>query len=90
MYDATNNYTVPNALDRYSLGSDQTLTTGADGTTTIYVQSTNPGQARASNWLPAPAGPFYMILRSYAPGPAMIQALSDPQAYALPDIQLLQ
>ncbi len=90
MYDGTNNYTVPNAIDRYSLGSDDTLATNADGTTTIYVQTANPGQAHASNWLPAPAGPFYLILRSYAPGQAMIDSLTDPQAFALPDVQMIQ
>jgi len=90
MYDFKNNYTVPNSIDRYSLGSDNTLTTNADGTTTIYVQAANPGGVRAQNWLPAPTGPFYLILRAYAPGPAMIEELTDPKAYRLPDIDVVR
>ena len=90
MYDTTNNYTVPNSIDRYSLGSDNTLTTNADGTTTIYIQAANPGQARVQNWLPAPTGPFYLILRAYAPGPAMIEELTDPKAYRLPAIEVVR
>jgi len=90
MYDATNNYTVSNSINRYSLGSDNTLKTNADGTTTIYVQAANPGPARMQNWLPAPNGRFYLILRSYAPGPAMVEFLSDPRAYRLPDIDVVR
>ncbi len=90
MYDGTNNYTVPNALNRYSLGSDDALKTAADGSTTLYIQHASPGTALESNWLPAPAGPFYMILRSYAPGPAIVQTLSKPGTYALPPIRLVK
>jgi hypothetical protein len=42
------------------------------------------------NWLPAPNGRFYLILRSYAPGPAMVEFLSDPKAYRLPDIDVVR
>jgi hypothetical protein len=41
------------------------------------------------NWLPAPAGRFYLILRSYAPKPAMVEELTDPKAYRLPDIEVV-
>jgi DNA sulfur modification protein DndE len=90
MYDGTNNYTVPNPINRYSLGSDNQLKTAADGTTTLYIQHASPGAALQSNWLPAPSGSFYLILRSYAPGPAMIRTLSVPGAYALPQITLVK
>jgi DNA sulfur modification protein DndE len=90
MYDAANNYTVPNSIGRYSLGSDDALAANADGTTTIYVQHEKPAKALASNWLPSASGAFYLILRSYAPGPAMVESLSNPRAYSLPDIQLKQ
>ena len=42
------------------------------------------------NWLPAPKGPFYLILRSYSPGKAMIDALSDPKAFRLPPVREAQ
>ncbi len=81
MYDGTNNYTVPNPIGRYSLGSDDPLKADADGSVTIHLQRESPGKERESNWLPTPSGPFYIILRAYAPGKAMIEALEDPKAY---------
>jgi hypothetical protein len=41
----------------------------ADGGLTLYVQSASPGQEKESNWLPAPSGPFYGVLRIYLPQP---------------------
>ena len=39
----------------------------ADGSLTIYVQKTSPGKAKESNWLPAPDGPIYLVMRLYWP-----------------------
>jgi hypothetical protein len=49
-----------------------TLQRDADGGITIHVQRASPGKARESNWLPAPDGPFYVILRNYAPEPSVL------------------
>jgi hypothetical protein len=87
MYDASNNYTVPNPIGRYSIGSDNALEKSADGTTTIYLQQDDPGKSRRGNWLPSPSGAFYLILRVYAPGPAMIESLTNPDAYVIPTIE---
>jgi hypothetical protein len=35
----------------------------SDGSLTIYGQRASPGAVTESNWLPAPDGPFYAILR---------------------------
>jgi DNA sulfur modification protein DndE len=86
LYDLNNNYTVPNAINRYALGSDNNLQTNADGSITIYIQNKSPGKDKESNWLPANNGPFYLILRSYAPGEAMVKSLSDPSAYTPPAV----
>ena len=51
---------------------------------TIYLQRESPGKDREANWLPTPSGPFYIILRAYAPGQAMIEALEHPAAYRPP------
>jgi hypothetical protein len=59
---------VPNAIDRYAIG-DRTrgLVRDADGSLTIRIQADEPeGDARA-NWLPAPRGPFHLMLRLYVP-----------------------
>ena len=37
----------------------------ADGGITLYVQHGSPGAGAESNWLPAPAGPFLMVMRLY-------------------------
>ena len=41
-----------------------------DGSLTIYIQHESPGKEKESNWLPAPNGPIYMVLRLYWPEPA--------------------
>ena len=38
-----------------------------DGGITIYVQHESPGSSKEANWLPAPKGPFSVILRIYWP-----------------------
>ena len=90
MYDAQNNYTVPNPINRYTLGSDNALKRNADGSVTIAIQAGQPAGGASENWLPAPKGPFYLILRSYSPGTAMIDALTDPKAFPLPPIKEAQ
>jgi hypothetical protein len=43
------------------------LTKDADGGLTIYVQNESPGKPREANWLPAPKGPFLLLMRLYWP-----------------------
>ena len=91
LYDAANNYTVPNPIKRYSLGSDnKTLKRNPDGSLTLYLQKDSRGAEHEANWLPAPAGDYYLILRAYAPGEALIQAQSEPDAFPLPQIVLVE
>lgn len=77
MYDGVTHFTVPNPINRYSLGSDNDLKKSADGSFTIYVQSDSPGPDKESNWLPAPTGPFYLILRNYAPVAEVVEGLQN-------------
>ena len=39
----------------------------ADGSLTLYIQNKSPGADQESNWLPAPAGPIYLVMRLYWP-----------------------
>lgn len=78
MYDLSTNYTVPNPINRYTLGSDNDLKKNKDGSITIYLQKDSPGKDKESNWLPTPAGPFYMAMRNYAPTEAAFGVLKDP------------
>jgi hypothetical protein len=38
-----------------------------DGSLTLTIQKDSPGKARESNWLPAPDGPIYLVMRLYWP-----------------------
>jgi hypothetical protein len=69
MYDGKTQFLVANPLKRYLLNSTmlKSFKYGADGSLTLYVQKDSPGAAEQSNWLPAPDGPFYAILRIYMP-----------------------
>jgi hypothetical protein len=64
-------YMVKNPIDRYSVGSSVGLVPNADGSIDIYIQSKAPA-GHESNWLPAPAGNFKLMLRAYLPGRAVL------------------
>jgi len=69
MYDGRTQLFIENSLDRYLLNStmmDQ-LRREEDGSILLYIQKDSPGSNREANWLPAPDGPFYMVLRLYGP-----------------------
>jgi hypothetical protein len=67
MYDAKKRLMTANSINRYKIGSADSLKTNADGSTTIYIQNESPGKDKESNWLPAPKEPFYMLFRMYLP-----------------------
>ena len=65
MYD-DKEFFIENDFKRYSIGSTTDgLKTEAEGSITIYIQHDNPGKAKQSNWLPAPAGSFNLTMRLY-------------------------
>lgn len=66
VYDGGTKMLVENPLDRFKLGSDTPgLKTDANGGLTVTVSSKSPEDQ--ANWLPAPEGGFYIILRIYQP-----------------------
>jgi hypothetical protein len=66
MYDA-DYFFVANPINRYSISARQSLKANADGSTNLYIQNQPPGADKESNWLPAPAGKFILMLRMYWP-----------------------
>jgi hypothetical protein len=66
MYDA-NYFFVANPINRYSISPRQNLKINPDGSTDLYIQKDSPGKDKESNWLPAPAGKFILMLRMYWP-----------------------
>lgn len=61
---------VKNALDKQSISPRQDFAAGADGSIDLYFSHVRPAGVPESNWLPAPAGPFILMLRAYWPDPA--------------------
>jgi hypothetical protein len=73
MYKLPQRWLVDNPINRYSIGSaTPELTKGADGSITIYFEAKSPGKEKEGNWLPAPDGPFWPILRTYGPGKSIL------------------
>jgi len=66
LYDS-DGFQVPNSLNRFALSSWMPLKHNGDGSLDLYLQNESPGQNREANWLPAPKGPFNVMLRLYAP-----------------------
>ena len=80
LYDNTNNL-VDNSLNRYSLGDRSPgLVFNPDGSLTLYVGHELPEGAAKSNWLPAPADEFYLVLRAYLPGKPIVDQIWEPPA----------
>jgi hypothetical protein len=74
-------YMAPNSVNRYSVGSRSGLAPNADGSIDIYLQRAAPA-GHESNWLPAPAGKFKLMLRAYLPGRAILDG-----AYHVPPVK---
>lgn len=74
MYELPKSLLYANTLDRYLINSAMLpqLKKDADGGLTIHVSHDSPGAAKASNWLPAPEGPFFAVMRLYWPKPAAL------------------
>ncbi|HUL86669.1 MAG TPA: DUF1254 domain-containing protein [Pseudolabrys sp.] len=69
---------VANPINRYSLGDRSGMKEDKDGSVTIYVQRNSPGPDKEANWLPAPEGPFFLVLRTYLPGEDIVNQTWQP------------
>jgi len=69
MYDYPAQLMVVNPINRYVVNSPMMpqFTKDADGGLTLYIQNETPGKDKEPNWLPAPKGPFMMVMRLYWP-----------------------
>ena len=69
MYNLPQSLLVANPLNRYLLNSTMLpqFARDADGGVTFYLQHESPGKDKEANWLPAPKGPFWIVLRLYWP-----------------------
>ncbi len=86
VYNAGDKMLVDNPIARYKLGSDtRGLKIHADGSFEVPLQSDKPVGEFAANWLPAPKGPFYMILRLYQPKNEVLE-----DKYELPQVEAIK
>jgi hypothetical protein len=73
-----NGYFIENSLNRYAIGNRFPLKFNKDGSLDLYFQNTSPGKGRESNWLPAPAGQFNLLLRMYWPKESLLNGSWTP------------
>ncbi len=69
MYDGKSQLLIKNPINRYLINAPMLpgMKKNSDGSLTLYIQNKSPGSDRGSNWLPAPAGPIYLVMRLYWP-----------------------
>lgn len=82
MYD-DKYFFVENPINRYSISARQKLKPNPDGSIDLYIQKDSPGADKESNWLPAPAGVFMLMLRMYWPNqdsPSIVNGTWSPPA----------
>ena len=69
MYDGKTQLLIENPINRYLINAPMLpgMKKNADGSLTLYIQNKSPGADKESNWLPAPDGPIFMVMRLYWP-----------------------
>jgi hypothetical protein len=69
MYDGKTQLLIENPINRYLINSPMLpdLKVNSDGSLTLYIQKDSPGKEKEPNWLPAPDGPIYVVMRLYWP-----------------------
>jgi len=74
IYDGKTQLLIENPIDRYIINSSMLpeLKLSSDSSLTIYIQKDSPGKEKESNWLPAPNGDAYIVLRTYWPKEAIL------------------
>ena len=82
LYELPSSLLSANPIDRYLINSPMLpqLVRDADGGVTLLIQHDSPGKAKEPNWLPAPNGPFFMVLRLYWPKDDVLNGSRTPPA----------
>jgi hypothetical protein len=69
MYDGKTQLLIENPINRYLINSPMlpSMKKNKDGSLTLYIQKESPGKDKEANWLPAPDGEVYLVMRLYWP-----------------------
>ena len=69
MYDGKTQLLIENPINRYLINSPMlpSMKKNKDGSLTLYIQKDSPGKDKEANWLPAPDGDAYLVMRLYWP-----------------------
>src|SRR5712672_3592516 len=69
MYDGKSQLLIENPINRYLINSPMLpgMKKNPDGSLTLHLQKDSPGADKESNWLPAPNGEMYLVMRLYWP-----------------------
>jgi len=69
MYDGKTQLLIENPINRYLINSPMlsAMNKNPDGSLALHIQKASPGKAKEANWLPAPDGPVYLVMRLYWP-----------------------
>ena len=69
MYDGKTQLLIENPINRYLVNSPMlpAMKKNPDGSLTLHIRKDSPGKAKEANWLPAPNGPMYLVMRLYWP-----------------------
>jgi hypothetical protein len=69
MYDGKTQLLIENPINRYLINSPMLpgMKKNPDGSLTLHIQKHSPGADKESNWLPAPNGEIYLVMRLYWP-----------------------
>jgi hypothetical protein len=89
MYD-TSGFFVPNPIDRFAINDRTRLSYNPDGSLDVRLQVDEPSSSKPrQNWLPAPAGPFRLIMRIYEPRPKAVRGILAGSGWDPPTITRL-
>jgi hypothetical protein len=82
MYDGKTQLLIENPIHRYLINSPMLpgLAKNPDGSLTLHIRKDSPGKELESNWLPAPDGPPYIVMRLYWPKESALNGTWKPPA----------
>src|SRR5205085_4942223 len=82
MYDGKSQLLIENPINRYLINSPMLpgLKKNPDGSLTLHMQKDSPGKELEANWLPAPDGPIFVVMRLYWPKEPALAGTWQPPA----------